>query len=71
MVVVQMECMIVDIVSDDEQVVLCVIGQVVLFEGFIVIYEEGCDDSVVDDDDKCLFYLIVGEKVDKCIVSFE
>jgi DNA topoisomerase-1 len=67
----QMERTTVDIASDDEQVVLRATGQVVLFEGFIAIYEEGRDDSVVDDDDKRLPHLTAGEKADKRTVSPE
>lgn len=44
MEVVWLECIMVDIVFDDGQVELCVIGQVVMFDGFMKVYEEGCDD---------------------------
>ncbi len=71
MAAAQMERTTVDIASDDEQVVLRATGQVVLFEGFIAIYEEGRDDSVVDDDDKRLPHLTAGEKADKRTVSPE
>ena len=71
MAAAQMERTTVDISSDDEQVVLRATGQVVLFEGFIAIYEEGRDDSVIDDDDKRLPQLAVGEKADKRSVSPE
>ena len=71
MAAAQMERTTVDISSDDGQVVLRATGQVVLFEGFIAIYEEGRDDSVIDDDDKRLPHLTVGEKADKRSVSPE
>lgn len=71
MAAAQMERTTVDIASDDEQVVLRATGQVVLFEGFIAIYEEGRDDSVVDDDEKRLPHLTAGEKADKRTVSPE
>ena len=61
----------VDIASADGQVVLRATGQVVLFEGFIAIYEEGRDDSVVDDDDKRLPQLAVGEPAAKKAVTPE
>ncbi len=61
----QMERTTVDISSSDGQVILRATGQVMLFEGFIAVYEEGRDDSVVDDDDKRLPQLAVGEKTVK------
>ena len=54
----------VDIASRDEQVVLRANGQVMLFDGFIAIYEEGRDD-IVDDDDKRLPQLAEGEAAKK------
>ena len=65
MAAAQMERTTVDITSADGQVVLRATGQVVLFEGFIAVYEEGRDDSVVDDDDKRLPLLAAGDKADK------
>ncbi|WP_412073096.1 type I DNA topoisomerase [Tritonibacter mobilis] len=50
----------VDIGSDDKQVVLRATGQVVLFDGFMRVYEEGRDD-VVDEDDKRLPQIMQGE----------
>ncbi|WP_298497718.1 type I DNA topoisomerase [uncultured Maritimibacter sp.] len=41
----------VDIGSSDSQVVLRATGQVVLFDGFLKVYEEGRDDIVSDDED--------------------
>ncbi|MBV7410631.1 type I DNA topoisomerase [Maritimibacter sp. DP1N21-5] len=41
----------VDIGSSDGQVVLRATGQVVLFDGFLKVYEEGRDDVVMDDED--------------------
>lgn len=61
----QMERTTVDIASADGQVILRATGQVMLFEGFIAVYEEGRDDSVVDDDDKRLPQLAVGDKTAK------
>ena len=59
----------VEIASADEQVGLRATGQVVLFDGFMRIYEEGRDDQVVDDDDKRLPQLSEGEKADKRSVT--
>ena len=50
----RMERTTVEIGSPDGQVGLRATGQVVLFDGFMRVYEEGRDDSVVDDDDKRL-----------------
>ncbi|WP_147108456.1 type I DNA topoisomerase [Tateyamaria sp. syn59] len=61
----------VEIGSDDGQVVLRATGQVVLFDGFLRVYEEGRDDDVVDDDDKRLPQLSEGEKSDKRSVTPE
>jgi DNA topoisomerase-1 len=67
----RLERTVVDITSADEQVVLRANGQVMVFEGFIAIYEEGKDDSVVDDDDKRLPQLAEGEKAEKKSVDPE
>ena len=48
--------------SGDDQVELRASGQVVLFDGFLKIYEEGKDDAVVDDDDKRLPQIAQGER---------
>ncbi|CUH87617.1 DNA topoisomerase 1 [Phaeobacter sp. CECT 5382] len=50
----------VDLGSDDGQVVLRATGQVMLFDGFLRVYEEGRDD-VVDEDDKRLPQIMQGE----------
>src|SRR6056297_3370891 len=55
----------VDVGSADGQVVLRANGQVVLFDGFLRVYEEGRDDAVVDDDDKRLPQISEGEKAEK------
>ncbi len=52
----------VDITSDDKQVVLRATGQVVLFDGFMRVYEEGRDD-VVDEDENRLPQIMMGEKL--------
>ncbi|MDA5094040.1 type I DNA topoisomerase [Aliiroseovarius sp. KMU-50] len=55
----------VEIGSDDGQVGLRATGQVVVFEGFLKVYEEGRDDAVVDDGDKRLPQIMQGEAADK------
>ena len=60
-----MERTTVDIGSRDGQVELRATGQVVLFDGFLRIYEEGRDDQAVDDDDKRLPQITEGEPADK------
>jgi DNA topoisomerase-1 len=61
----------VEIGSADGQVGLRATGQVILFDGFLKIYEEGRDDEVVDDDDKRLPQLTQGERADKRSVTPE
>ncbi|MGH1465161.1 MAG: type I DNA topoisomerase [Cognatishimia sp.] len=51
----------VDIASDDQQVELRATGQVVKFDGFLRVYEEGRDDVGQDDDDKRLPQIMQGE----------
>ncbi|KQB95835.1 DNA topoisomerase I [Loktanella sp. 1ANDIMAR09] len=71
MAAARLERTVVDITSADEQVVLRANGQVMVFDGFIAIYEEGKDDTVVDDDDKRLPQLSAGEKAAKKSVDPE
>jgi len=61
----------VDICSDDGQVQLRATGQVVLFDGFMRVYEEGRDDAVVDEDDKRLPQIAQGDGMDKRSVTPE
>ncbi|MEL6511538.1 MAG: type I DNA topoisomerase [Pseudomonadota bacterium] len=67
----RMERTTVDIGSADEQVSLRATGQVVLFDGFMKVYEEGRDDDVVDEDDKRLPQLAEGETAEKQSVTPE
>ncbi|KZY50142.1 type I DNA topoisomerase [Sulfitobacter sp. KE29] len=60
----------VEIGSDDAQVGLRANGQVVLFDGFLRVYEEGRDD-VVDEDDKRLPQIHQGDAMDKRSVTPE
>ena len=61
----------VDVASADGQVVLRANGQVMVFDGFIAVYEEGRDDTVVDDDDKRLPQITEGEAAAKQSVDPE
>ncbi len=61
----------VDVGSADGQVGLRATGQVVLFDGFLRVYEEGRDDQVVDDDDKRLPAINQGEPAEKRSVTPE
>lgn len=60
----------VEIGSEDGQVGLRANGQVVLFDGFLRVYEEGRDD-VVDEDDKRLPQISQGDAMDKRAVTPE
>jgi DNA topoisomerase I len=66
----RMERTTVEIGSKDQQVGLRANGQVVLFDGFLRVYEEGRDD-VVDEDDKRLPQISEGDKMDKRAVTPE
>ncbi len=57
----RMERTAVEVGSDDQQVVLRASGQVVLFDGFLKVYEEGRDDSEGDEDGKRLPQLAQGD----------
>ncbi|WP_172296476.1 type I DNA topoisomerase [Pseudoruegeria sp. HB172150] len=61
----------VDVGSSDGQVELRATGQVVLFDGFLKVYEEGRDDAVIDDDDKRLPQITQGEAAAKQSVTPE
>ncbi|MEX0284303.1 MAG: type I DNA topoisomerase [Paracoccaceae bacterium] len=67
----RMERTTVDIGSADGQVGLRATGQVVLFDGFLRVYEEGRDDTVVDEDDRRLPQIMQGETADKRSVTPE
>ncbi|WP_322889854.1 MULTISPECIES: type I DNA topoisomerase [unclassified Yoonia] len=70
MAAAQLERTTVDVASADGQVILRANGQVMIFDGFIAIYEEGRDDTA-DEDDKRLPQLAQGEKVVKQSVDPE
>jgi DNA topoisomerase-1 len=66
MAAAKLERTTVDITSSDQQVVLRANGQVVLFDGFMRVYEEGRDDAPKgDDDDKRLPQVMQGEALAK------
>src|SRR6056297_2989420 len=67
----RMERTTVDIASQDGQIGLRATGQVVLFDGFMKVYEEGRDDTVVDDDDRRLPQISQGDATDKRKVNPE
>ncbi|MHC0053313.1 type I DNA topoisomerase [Actibacterium sp. D379-3] len=71
MAAARMERTTVDVASADGQVELRATGQVVLFDGFMKVYEEGRDDVVVDDDDKRLPQIAQGEPAAKQSVTPE
>ncbi|MDK3073275.1 type I DNA topoisomerase [Sedimentitalea sp. JM2-8] len=62
----------VDVGSRDGQVGLRATGQVLLFDGFLRVYEEGRDDAVAEDDDGArLPQITQGEKAEKRSVAPE
>jgi DNA topoisomerase I len=66
MATAKLERTTVDITSSDQQVVLRANGQVVLFDGFMRVYEEGRDDAPTgDDDNKRLPQVMQGEALAK------
>src|SRR6056297_1113080 len=67
----RMERTTVDIANQDGQIGLRATGQVVLFDGFMKVYEEGRDDTVVDDDDRRLPQISEGDATDKRKVNPE
>ncbi|MFK7763217.1 MAG: type I DNA topoisomerase [Roseobacter sp.] len=67
----RMERTTVEIGSADAQVGLRATGQVVLFDGFLRVYEEGRDDVVTDDDDKRLPQVDQGDAMEKRAVTPE
>ena len=70
MAAARLERTTVDIASRDGQVELRSTGQVVLFDGFIKIYEEGRDDSG-DEDDARLPQIMEGEAAEKRSITPE
>lgn len=69
MAAARLERTTVEIGSADGQVGLRASGQVLLFDGFLKIYEEGRDDAVTDDDDKRLPQVAQGDPMGKDSVT--
>ncbi len=67
----RMERTSVDISSADGNVMLRANGQVVLFDGFLKVYEEGRDDTENGDDDKRLPQISEGEAIGKNSITPE
>jgi len=65
MAAAKLERTTVEIMSKDGQVGLRANGQVVLFDGFLKVYEEGRDDTSNDGEDRLLPQLMQGEGVEK------
>ena len=66
MAAARLERTTVDVGSTDGQVVLRATGQVVTFDGFLKVYDEGRDDAVIEeDDDNRLPQIMEGETADK------
>ena len=65
MAAAQFERTTVDVVSGDGQVALRATGQVVKFDGFLKVYEEGRDDVIDDEDGNRLPQIMEGEKAEK------
>ena len=61
----------VDIQSPDKQVTLRANGQVVLFEGFLKVYEESRDDVEQSDDENRLPQMSKGENIEKLSIDPE
>ena len=71
MAAAKLERTTVEITSDDGQVGLRSSGQVMLFDGFLRVYEEGRDDVVTDDEHKRLPQIDKGDALDKRNVTPE
>lgn len=71
MAAARLERTTVDVGSADSQVMLRATGQVMLFDGFMKVYEEGRDDVVVDDDDKRLPQIAQGDAAPKQSITPE
>ena len=69
MAAARLERTVVDIVSPDSQVALRANGQVVLFDGFLKVYDEGRDDE--DDGEGRLPQIMAGEPAEKRAVTPE
>ena len=59
----------IDIISEDQQILLRANGQVVIFDGFLKVYEEGRDDNDSKEDGKSLPKLFQNEQLEKLGVN--
>ena len=59
----------IDITSEDQQILLRANGQVVIFDGFLKVYEEGRDDNDSKEDGKSLPKLFQNEQLEKLGVT--
>ncbi len=59
----------IDITSEDQQILLRANGQVVVFDGFLKVYEEGRDDNDTKEDGKSLPKLFQNEQLEKLGVN--
>ena len=71
MAAARLERTTVDVGSADGQVGLRATGQVVLFDGFMRVYEEGRDEPATDEDDKRLPQIMQGEPAEKKTITPE
>ena len=61
----------IDITSEDQQILLRANGQVIIFDGFLKVYEEGRDDTEKREDRKSLPKLFENEQLEKLEVTKE
>ena len=61
----------VDITSGDQQIIFRANGQVIIFDGFLKVYEEGRDDTEKKDDGNSLPKLFADEQLEKLEVTKE
>ena len=61
----------VDITSEDQQIIFRANGQVIIFDGFLKVYEEGRDDTEKKDDANSLPKLLSDEQLEKLEVTKE
>ncbi len=60
-----MDRVVIDSLSKDKQILLRANGQVIAFDGFLKLYQEGKDDASEDDENRLLPNVEVGEAVSK------
>lgn len=66
-----MDRVVIDSVSKNKQILLRATGQVIAFDGFLKLYQEGKDDSTDDDENRLLPNVEVGEAVSKKAIKPE